>query len=100
MLIIDVSYDIESYDSQLNGDKITTYIHHPIVLDPVAEKPPPPPTPAPLTKEERKKQKRMAKQEKQKDEQDMIRYGLKPPPEARCMFLALSFFIVVNDVPF
>ena len=71
------------YNSPINMAAITTYIHHPLELAPVAEDEAPPPMQMMLTEKERKKIKRMKKVEKAKEIQDKIRLGLIAAPEPK-----------------
>lgn len=62
---------------------VTSMVHVPVLLDPVAESVEPPPMQMMLTAKERKKIKRIKKTEKQKEEQDKIRLGLMQAPEPK-----------------
>jgi len=65
-----------AYNAEPTDLKITIYIHHPVELLPVGEAPPPGPMPLMLTDKEKKKIRHMRKLEKEKERQDLMRFGL------------------------
>jgi len=65
-----------TYKSEATDVKITIYIHHPVELTPAGEPPPPGLMPLMLTEKEKKKIRHMRKLEKEKERQDMMRFGL------------------------
>ncbi len=64
-------------------DRITHYMYVPVALAPTLPAPAPTPMPLMLTKQEQKKIKHKKKMEKQREEHDLIKFGLKPAPEPR-----------------
>eukprot|EP00898_Chlorokybus_atmophyticus_P005252 jgi/Chlat1/5728/Chrsp38S05566 len=68
---------------ELNKDKITIYVEHPVPIEPPAEAAPPPPQPLMLTKKERKKMRKQRRLAREQEKQEMIRQGLLPPPKAK-----------------
>ncbi|CAL8464003.1 g3538 [Coccomyxa elongata] len=73
----------EDIAANLNTDKITILVEHPVPIDPPAEEAPPPPMPLMLTAKERKKLKTQRRNEREKDRQEMIRQGLMEPPKPK-----------------
>ena len=72
-----------TYNDDINMDKITIYVEHPLPIEPMAEPPPPPPQPLKLTKKEQKKLRTQRRLAKERDRQEMIRQGLIDPPKPK-----------------
>lgn len=97
--VIDAPPDIEWWDEGLvdrkNYDNIdnpealkidtsdtivTSYVQHPVAIEPPQDKLAPPPKPMYLTQKETKKLRRQRRMAEMKEEQAKIRLGLVPPP--------------------
>jgi U4/U6 small nuclear ribonucleoprotein PRP3 len=73
----------KGYALAVNTDIINVLITHPLELAPPSEAPPPSPAPLMLTPQERKKIKRAKKMEREKEKQDLVRFGFAAPAEPR-----------------
>jgi len=72
-----------SYESELNDDRITSYIYHPVGVAPLVSDRAPQPAQVLLTKKERRKIKKREKRESLQEKRDRIKLGLDPPPEPK-----------------
>ncbi|QDZ21187.1 U4/U6 small nuclear ribonucleoprotein Prp3 [Chloropicon primus] len=73
----------EAREIEVIPSKITSYVEHPVPIDPPNEKPEPPPQPLKLTKVERKKLRTQRRQAREKEKQEMIMQGLLEPPKPK-----------------
>ena len=78
------NYDSIDDDAALKIDTsdtiITSYVQHPVAIEPPQDKLAPPPKPMYLTQKETKKLRRQRRMAEMKEEQAKIRLGLVPPP--------------------
>ncbi|KAK9729205.1 U4/U5/U6 small nuclear ribonucleoprotein prp3, variant 2 [Basidiobolus ranarum] len=85
-LLTNRSYeDLDNGEARVEGENsvITSYIQHPVPIEPPVDSNAPKPKPLMLTKKERKKLRRQRRLELQKEKQDKIRLGLLPPEEPK-----------------
>lgn len=78
------TYDDLETPGNVNDDRITRYVHHPIPIK-MPEDGDNPPIPLMLTKQERKKLRHQKRMEKEKERRSMVEMGLlpKPPPKVK-----------------
>ena len=64
---------------------VTSFVQHPVPIEPPQEKNAPPPKPMPLTPKEQKKMRRQRRREELKEQQMKVRLGLEPaaPPKVK-----------------
>lgn len=70
-------------DPRVIASKITSYIEHPVPIQPPNEAPEPEPQPLKLTKKEQRKLRTQQRQAREKEKQEMIRQGLLEPPKPK-----------------
>ena len=75
--------EYENECGNINKAKITSYIEHPVPIEPPNNQPAPPPQPLKLTKKEQKKLRTQQRQAREKEKQEMIRQGLLEPPKPK-----------------
>lgn len=80
-LLIDINNGYN--DDNINANKLTSHIYHPVELPVVGEPTQPSTYTAPLTRKERIKLKKRRKAAEHKEKQDRIRLGLEAPPEPK-----------------
>lgn len=80
----------------VNTVAITDIITHPVPVEPMTEGPAPAPLQLMLTAKERKKIKRMKRQAHQREQQDLIRFGVVPAPEPK-LSLKNMFRVIENE---
>eukprot|EP00188_Purpureofilum_apyrenoidigerum_P004407 Plantae.Rhodophyta-Purpureofilum_apyrenoidigerum.ctg4976.p1 GENE.Plantae.Rhodophyta-Purpureofilum_apyrenoidigerum.ctg4976~~Plantae.Rhodophyta-Purpureofilum_apyrenoidigerum.ctg4976.p1 ORF type:complete len:540 (+),score=129.45 Plantae.Rhodophyta-Purpureofilum_apyrenoidigerum.ctg4976:194-1813(+) len=77
--LVNSSYDdLENTDS-LREDRVTKFVHHP-VLTKISNEEPTPAIPLMLTQKERKRHRHQKRMEREKEKQMLIQTGVEPPP--------------------
>mmetsp|Transcript_17296 Transcript_17296/g.35324 ORF Transcript_17296/g.35324 Transcript_17296/m.35324 type:complete len:342 (+) Transcript_17296:2-1027(+) len=70
-------------EAALLDAKVTSYVEHPVPIQPPKDDPEPAPQPLKLTKKERKKMRTLRRKAKEQEKQELIKQGLMEPPKPR-----------------